>query len=96
VLRTSTGVEPLVIGKPQTLGIAQIAASWGVAPQEIAAVGDRLDTDVAAAKAFGCLAVLVLTGVTSKAEAEQADGAVKPDRILRDLTELIPLLEQPG
>jgi phosphoglycolate/pyridoxal phosphate phosphatase family enzyme len=96
VLRTSTGVEPLVIGKPQTLGMAQIAAAWGVGPQDMAAVGDRLDTDVAAARAFGCLAVLVLTGVTSKAEAEQAEGALKPDRILRDLTELIPLLQQAG
>jgi 4-nitrophenyl phosphatase len=96
VLRTSTGVEPLVIGKPQTLGIAQIAAAWGVGPQDMAAVGDRLDTDVASARAFGCLAVLVLTGVTSQAEAEQAEGAVKPDRILHDLTELIPLLQQPG
>jgi phosphoglycolate phosphatase-like HAD superfamily hydrolase len=35
--------------------------------------------------------VLVLTGV---AEAEQADGAMKPDVILRDLTELLPLLGQ--
>jgi 4-nitrophenyl phosphatase len=96
VLRTSTGVEPLVIGKPQILGIAQIAASWGVGPQEMAAVGDRLDTDVASAKAFGCLAVLVLTGVTSQAEAAQAHGAIKPDVILRDLTELIPLLGQQG
>jgi 4-nitrophenyl phosphatase len=96
VLRTSTGVEPLVIGKPQTLGIAQIAASWGVGPREMAAVGDRLDTDVAAARAFGCLAVLVLTGVTSPAEAAQANGAVKPDVILRDLTELMPQLAHHG
>jgi 4-nitrophenyl phosphatase len=93
VLRTSTGVEPLVMGKPQTLGIAQIAASWGVGPQEMVAVGDRLDTDIAAAKAFGCLAVLVLTGISSRAEAEQADGMQRPDVVLHDLTELPPLLE---
>jgi HAD superfamily hydrolase (TIGR01457 family) len=94
VLRTSTGVEPLVIGKPETLGIAQIAAAWGVKPQEMAAVGDRLDTDIASAKAFGCLAVLVLTGVTSPEEAERASGKHKPDAILGDLTQLIPLLER--
>lgn len=93
VLRTSTGVEPTVMGKPQTLGIAQIAASWGVGPHEMVAVGDRLDTDVAAAKAFGCLAVLVLTGIASRTEAEQADGVQRPDVILHDLTELLPLLE---
>ena len=93
-LRTSTGVEPTVIGKPQTLGIAQIAASWGVEAHEMIAVGDRLDTDVAAAKAFGCLAILVLTGISSRAEAERATGVQKPDVILHDLAELIPLLER--
>jgi 4-nitrophenyl phosphatase len=96
VLRTSTGVEPTVIGKPQTIGIALIAASWGVGPAAMAAVGDRLDTDIASAKSFGCLAVLVLTGIATQAEAEAACGVQKPDVILRDLTELIPVLEQSG
>jgi 4-nitrophenyl phosphatase len=87
-LRTSTGVEPLVMGKPQTLGIAQIAASWGIGPQELVAVGDRLDTDIASAKAFGCFAILVLTGISTRAEAEQATGVNKPDLILSNLLEL--------
>jgi 4-nitrophenyl phosphatase len=94
VLRTSTGIEPLLMGKPQTMGIAQIAASWGVGPEAMAAVGDRLDTDIAAAKAFGCLAVLVLTGIIGRAEAEHAREASKPDVILPDLTELLPFLER--
>jgi 4-nitrophenyl phosphatase len=94
VLRTSTGIQPLVMGKPEILGIRQIAASWGVEAHEIAAVGDRLDTDIASANAFGCFAVLVLTGVTSRAEAEQAEGVYKPDVILHDLTELLPVLDE--
>jgi 4-nitrophenyl phosphatase len=93
VLHTSTGVEPMVIGKPQPMGMAQIAASWGVAPHEMVVVGDRLDTDIVAAKTLGCLAVLMLTGVTSRDQAEQATKVRKPDAILRDLTELIPFLE---
>ncbi len=67
-LQASTGVAPKVIGKPQTTGIALIAASWGVGPEAIVAVGDRLDTDIAAAKAFGCKAALVLTGIASRAD----------------------------
>ncbi len=94
VLRTSTTVEPFVIGKPQVAGITLIAESWGVSPEAIVAVGDRLDTDIASANAFGCLAVLVLTGVTTRAEAYQATGVHKPDAILDDLTELIPFLQQ--
>jgi 4-nitrophenyl phosphatase len=93
-LRTSTGIEPIVMGKPQTLGIAQIAAAWGVGPQDIAAIGDRLDTDVASAKSFGCLAILVLTGIATGSEAEQAGGLYKPDIILSDFTQLPLALER--
>jgi len=93
-LRTSTGVEPIVIGKPQTTGLELVADFWGVGPADIAAVGDRLDTDIAAARAFGCLAVLVLTGISTRAEAEAATGLERPDVILPDLTGLMPLLER--
>ena len=82
------------MGKPQTLGIAQIAAAWGVGPQAIAAVGDRLDTDIASAKSFGSLGVLVLTGISTRTEAEQATGPNKPDIILENLTELPAALER--
>jgi 4-nitrophenyl phosphatase len=92
-LHTSTGVEPMVIGKPQTTGLALVADSWGVGPADIVGVGDRLDTDIAAARAFGCLAVLVLTGISTRAEAEAATGRERPDVILPNLTGLIPLLE---
>ena len=93
-LRTSTVVEPIVIGKPQTTGLELVADSWGVGPADIVGVGDRLDTDIAAARAFGCLAVLVLTGISTRAEAEAATGLERPDVILPDLTGLLPLLER--
>ncbi len=93
-LQASTGVAPKVIGKPQTTGIALIANAWGVGPEAIVAVGDRLDTDIAAAKAFGCVAALVLTGIANRAEAVEATGLHRPDVILQDLTELIPLLSR--
>ena len=94
VLRTSTEVEPLLIGKPQTTGLALVAEAWGVGPADMVGVGDRLDTDIAAAKAFGCLAVLVLTGIATRAEAEAATGLKRPDVILPDLTGLPALLER--
>lgn len=96
VLRTSTGVEPLVIGKPQTTALELVAASWGVGPGDMVGVGDRLDTDIASARAFGCLAVLVLTGISTRAEAEAATGVQRPDIILPDLTGLLPVLEGHG
>jgi HAD superfamily hydrolase (TIGR01450 family) len=93
-LQASTGVAPNVIGKPQTTGISLIADSWGVGPESIIAVGDRLDTDIAAAKAFGCVAALVLTGIANRADASAATGLYKPDVILQDLTELVPFLSR--
>ena len=92
-LTTSTGVTPLVIGKPQPTGLALIAASWGATADSMAVVGDRLDTDIAAANAFGCLSVLVLTGVSTRAEAEQAHAAERPGVVLESLAELPAVLE---
>jgi ribonucleotide monophosphatase NagD (HAD superfamily) len=95
-LQTSTGVEPILMGKPQTMGFGQIAAAWGVASADMAAVGDRLDTDIAAARTFGCLAILVLTGIATSEQAQQADNECIPDVILNNLSELLPILEQPA
>lgn len=92
-LQASTGVAPLVIGKPQTTALELVADAWGVGPGDMAGVGDRLDTDIVAARAFGCLAVLVLTGISTQAEADAAVGLERPDVILPDLTGLLLLLE---
>lgn len=53
-------------------------------------VGDRLDTDIAAGARVGIPTVLVLTGVSSVAEAEQFP--TKPDFIIDDLRGLIPIV----
>jgi phosphoglycolate/pyridoxal phosphate phosphatase family enzyme len=92
-LTTSTGVTPLVMGKPKPTGLSLIAASWGVSAGDMAVVGDRLDTDIAAANAFGCLSVLVLTGVSTRTEAEKAGAAERPRVVLENLTNLPAVLE---
>ena len=93
VLTTSTGVTPIVMGKPQPTGLSLIADSWGVSAGGVAMVGDRLDTDIAAANAFECLSVLVLTGISTRAEAEQADIAERPKVVLESLAGLPAVLE---
>ena len=92
-LTTSTGVTPLVMGKPEPTGLSLISASWGVSAAGMAMVGDRLDTDIAAANAFGCLSVLVLTGVSTQAEAATATAMEKPKAVLQSLADLPGLLE---
>jgi 4-nitrophenyl phosphatase len=47
-----------------------------------------LDTDIIAGNRVGAKTVLVLTGVSSRAEAEAAEGELKPDVIIDTLAEL--------
>ncbi|MEM2841804.1 MAG: HAD-IIA family hydrolase [Thermoproteota archaeon] len=88
-IRASTGVEPFVVGKPNT-AIFQVAMESVVAsPRESVFVGDRIDTDVEGAKRLGAFAVLVLSGVTTPHDivALEKDWN-NPDLILEDLGQI--------
>ena len=89
-LVTATGVEPVVCGKPHAPTGDMVAALVGGA-EGIVTVGDRIDTDIALGKAQGWKTALVLTGVTSEAEAESA--AVRPDLVVPSLEALVDLIE---
>lgn len=52
-------------------------------------VGDRLDTDIAAGLRVGMPTVLVLTGISTRAEAEE--GPLIPDHIIDDLRGLLDI-----
>jgi NagD protein len=90
-LEKATGRAPdKVLGKPDPLMLAGIRRQHGLAAAEIAMVGDRLYTDMAMARAAGCIGVLVLSG---EATAGHARGATPPpDFVLRDIGELGELL----
>ena len=88
-LRTATNTEPFVIGKPSTYAYNKILELTGSTPERSVMIGDRLDTDIAVGNRAGARTVLVLTGVTSREEAESAVGDLKPDRIIATLEELL-------
>jgi ribonucleotide monophosphatase NagD (HAD superfamily) len=50
-------------------------------------IGDRLDTDIAGAVALGWDSLLVLTGVSSRADAEAS--TVRPTYVAQDLRALV-------
>jgi 4-nitrophenyl phosphatase len=62
-LETATDVTPVVIGKPSATMIDLAIERIGARKDEVAIIGDRLDTDIEAGEAAGITTVLVLTGV---------------------------------
>ncbi|WP_433263113.1 HAD-IIA family hydrolase [Actinosynnema sp. CS-041913] len=85
-LRTATGAEPLVAGKPATPLLEQAAKSLGA--QRPLVVGDRLDTDVLGAVNAGMDSLLVLTGVSTRAEVDELPADRRPTYIAEDLSVL--------
>jgi 4-nitrophenyl phosphatase len=83
-IQTATGVEPVVVGKPEP-GLFEhgLRRLGGLAPEHVAMVGDRLDTDVEGGQRAGLRTILVLTGVTNRSEA--AAAASQPDAVVADL-----------
>jgi 4-nitrophenyl phosphatase len=87
-LEACSEVTPIVIGKPETLGLQTILRHSGVRPDEAVMIGDRLDTDVLCGNRLGVPTVLVLTGVTSPETAAAAPPEMRPTRIIPTLREL--------
>jgi glycerol-1-phosphatase len=91
-LRTASGVEPLVIGKPQPAMFRAIVESTGVAAEDALVIGDNPDSDVVAARRAGIRALLVLTGIADAAQAAALDGDRRPDWIAADPSAAAKLL----
>jgi len=89
-IQTATGVEPVVLGKPEP-GLFQhgLRRLGGLAADEVAMIGDRLDTDVVGGRRAGLRTVLVLSGVTTPAEA--AAATPPPDATFKDLASVATL-----
>jgi len=83
-VRTATGAEPVVAGKPQR-PLLDAAADGRTA----LVVGDRLDTDVAGARAAGMSSLWVATGVDDVRAVLSAEPDQRPDHLGADLGALL-------
>ncbi len=87
VITTATGVEPIIAGKPFPYLMELSLERLGTKKEETLVVGDRLETDIAAGQGVGCPTALVLSGISTK---EQADAwRPSPDIIAESLSELV-------
>ncbi|MGH3520095.1 MAG: HAD-IIA family hydrolase [Haloechinothrix sp.] len=83
-LRAATGAAPDVAGKPAPGLFA--AAEHDAGARRALVVGDRLDTDIAGARAAGLDSLLVLSGVTTPAELLAAPREQRPTYLAADMS----------
>jgi 4-nitrophenyl phosphatase len=84
-LETASGVRPAAIGKPEPTMFQLAMAQMGARPETTATIGDRLDTDILGGQRAGLTTICVLSGASSRAEAE----AFGPDYIFEDIADLL-------
>jgi 4-nitrophenyl phosphatase len=85
-LEAATGRQAMVIGKPSPTMYKVAMEKLGGEIETTAMLGDRFDTDIAGALLLGLGTILVLSGVTTRAEAEASE--IRPDLVLEDIGEL--------
>jgi NagD protein len=67
----ATGVAPYFVGKPNPLMMRSALNAIEAHSEHTAMIGDRMDTDVISGLEAGLETILVLTGVTTREEAER-------------------------
>lgn len=87
----ATGTLPEVVGKPHGPAYSVAMARLGLPREECLMIGDRLETDIGGARAVGLQTALVLTGVASRADAEAAPEALRPDLVVETIPDLAHL-----
>jgi glycerol-1-phosphatase len=92
-IEVASGSIALVIGKPEPLLMEEAARAAGRDPADAIVIGDGLTTDIAAAHAVGARSVLMLTGVSSRADVEALPEDERPTEVAADAAELGTILE---
>ncbi len=83
----ATGVLPYFVGKPNPLMMRSALNAIDAHSETTAIVGDRMDTDVVSGLEAGMHTILVLTGSTSRDEAERYP--YRPSRIVDSVADLV-------
>jgi 4-nitrophenyl phosphatase len=89
-ITAATGVEPMIVGKPEALMFQQAMARLGTRPEQTAIVGDRLETDILGGRNAGLRTILVLSGITQQDDLDVSP--LQPDWVLEDIRALTAAL----
>ncbi len=83
----AAGQEPIWAGKPEPALMHLCLERMHLSPRETLVVGDRLETDIAGGQAASCRTALVLSGASTRAQAESWHPPA--DLLARDLAALV-------
>jgi 4-nitrophenyl phosphatase len=93
-ISTATDRKPTVIAKPETPGMNELMRMAHTDSLHTVVIGDRLDTDIVVGHRVGAVSVLVLTGIASREDAENALGDLRPDVVIDKLDDMLGALEK--
>lgn len=92
-IEEATGRRPdIVLGKPDPTMLREIMHKHGLAPDEIAMVGDRVYTDIAMARNAGAAGILVLSGETTPEMLGSVPPSQAPDFVFENVGALASAL----
>ena len=89
-LSVSADKKPIIMGKPERPIFELAMERMGLPADQVASVGDRLDTDILGGQLAGLHTILLLTGIASKEDLLTSD--IRPTWIFKDLLELTEAL----
>jgi NagD protein len=89
----ATGVDPYYVGKPNPLMMRSALNAIDAHSETTAMIGDRMDTDIVSGLEAGLEAILVLSGVTTREEAERYP--FRASRVVDSVADLADELDQP-
>ena len=90
LISRATGVDPYFVGKPNPLMMRSALNAIDAHSETTAMIGDRMDTDIVAGLEAGLETILVLTGVTTLADAERYP--FRAARIVESVADLLELV----
>ena len=90
-LEYATGKTATVVGKPSSSFFRLALDDLGLAAEQVAMVGDDIESDVGGAKEAGLTGILVKTG--KYREELVKDSTVQPDRVLKSVAEIEEVLD---
>jgi NagD protein len=91
LITEATGVKPYFVGKPNPLMMRSALNAIHAHSETTAMIGDRMDTDIISGMEAGLETTLVLTGLTTRADAERQP--YRASRVVDSIADLLPDLD---